>query len=140
MKCTNPCQLQLLIDPSHITKACVDANFLPSVYQCVLLVVSLRPSTSTMLFLYTKRFCDAICSCISMLSGLYLPVEISAFITPLQSHNTSYFMAGRDLKSSLYERMTDQCIYTCETYIYLSVYIYIYIYLINWTSDLQGKN
>ena len=40
---------------------------------------------------------------------------------------TSYFMAGRDLKSSLYERMTDQCIYTCEIYIYLSVYIYIYI-------------
>ena len=137
MKCTNPCQLQLLIDPSHITKACVDANFLPSVYQCVLLVVSLRPSTSTMLFLYTKRFCDAICSCISMLSGLYLPVEISAFITPLQSHNTSYFMAGRDLKSSLYERMW---LTNDVKSIFISLYIYIYIYLINWTSDLQGKN
>ena len=117
------CQLQLLIDPSHITKACIDANFLPSVYQCVLLVVSLRPSTSTM-FLYTKRFCDAICSCILMLSGLYLPDEI-LLSSLLSITNIIYFMAGRDLKSSLYERMTDQCIYTCEIYIYLSVYIYI---------------
>ena len=125
--------LQLLIDPSHITKACVDANFLPSVYQCVLLVVSLRPSTSTM-FLYTKRFCDAICSCISMLSACWnLSLHHSS------QSQTSYFMAGRDLKSSLYERMwlTNE---QSEIYIYLSVYIYIYIYLINWTSDLQGKN
>ena len=106
-----------------IIKACVHANFLPSVYQCVLLV-SFWPLTSTM-FLYTKRFCDAICSCILMLSGLYLPVEI--FLpSSLSITNIIYFMAGRDLKSSLYERMwlTNE---QSEIYIYLSVYIYIYI-------------